>query len=142
MKHVAIQRRRNANTLRLISYPGRAHTEALISLFFTSRNYTNTYISRLLWGFSLPVIIRSGAQFTEELWKLCFHCNCRNCFLFVYFILFCFWDGTYFPNEWGSLYVQNLVLGKSKFCSKNNKNSSWAWKSLKVISSTPLLLSG
>lgn len=87
------RRRRNAKTLRLTSYPGRAHSEALISLCFKSRNYTNIYIPRLLWGFSMPVIIRSGAQFTEKVWKLCFHYNCVETVsfcLFVYFVLFCF----------------------------------------------------
>lgn len=37
----------------------------------------------------MPVIIMSGVQVTEELWKLCFHCNCVET-TFRLFTLFCF----------------------------------------------------
>jgi len=44
----------------------------------------------------MSVIIKSGAQFNEEVWKLCFHYNCVDTVLFCFF----FSDGKDFLVEW------------------------------------------
>lgn len=59
-----------------------------------------------------------GAQFNEEVWKLCFHCNyCLFCFIFEM-------GKTFQMNRTACMY-KNLQSHKSRVCSKENKNSSW-----------------